>query len=216
MVPSGKCRSLSTRKGAGLPSRSVAAWRGFSAVSAVGVVVVGLGRLVGLLFFARCGGAHSIAFRVFGYSFVSWCGFPVSPVMIARPGISGRSVRAVAFCGRPSRRSVLLGVSPSRSVHGLLGAGGGRLRPACRSWPRRSCRCRSATLSARLRSAARAALCCRCVSSRSVHGLLGAGGGRLRPACRSWPRRSCRCRSAQAVGPASICGPCGLVLPVRL
>ena len=84
----------------------------------------------------------------------------------------------------------------SRSVHGLLGAGGGRLRPACRSWPRRSCRCRSATLSARLRSAARAALCCRCVSSRSVHGLLGAGGGRLRPACRSWPRRSCRCRSA--------------------
>ncbi|WP_231565787.1 hypothetical protein, partial [Paracoccus sanguinis] len=27
-------------------------------------------------------------------------------------------------------------------------------------------------------------------------------------------RRSCRWRSAQAVGPASICGPCGLVLPV--
>ena len=126
MLPSGKCRSLSTRKGAGLPSRSLVAWRSFSAGSALGVGVVGLGRLVDLLFFAPCGGAHSIAFRVFGYSFVSWCGFPVSPVMIARPGISGRSVRAVAFCGRPSRRSVSLGVSPSRSVPGLLGAGGGK------------------------------------------------------------------------------------------
>ena len=111
-------------------------------------------------------------------------------------GLGGRSATLSARLRSAARAALCCRCVSIRSVHGLLGAGGGRLRPACRSWPRRSCRCRSATLSARLRSAARAALCCRCVSSRSVHGLLGAGGGRLRPACRSWPRRSCRCRSA--------------------
>lgn len=66
-----KVQVLKQSQGCGLPSRSLVAWRSFSAGSALGVGVVGLGRLVGLFFFACCGGAHSIAFRVLGYSFVS-------------------------------------------------------------------------------------------------------------------------------------------------
>ena len=64
------------------------------------------------------------------------------------------------------------------------------------------------------RSAARAALCCRCCSSRSVPGLLGPGA------------EGCDLLAGRGLGgPAgvdlqrcrpgfSVCGPCGFVLPV--
>lgn len=50
--------------------------------------------------------------------------------------------RSATWCKPKARRpkAEVAAVLPSRSVHGLLGAGGRRARPACGSWPRRCCR----------------------------------------------------------------------------
>lgn len=116
VVPSGKCRLEALAR---VRAFLVALWwLGAFSLLALPQVLASSG-LVGLSAVSSSPAvawAHSIAFRVLGYSFVSvlWLGSPVVPVMIARPGICGRLVRAVAFCGRPWPRFVALGVSLRR------------------------------------------------------------------------------------------------------
>lgn len=64
------------------------------------------------------------------------------PRCVVRVDCNRKGAAFRQWCKPKARRpkAEVAAVLPSRSVPGLLGAGGGRLRPACRSWPRRCCR----------------------------------------------------------------------------